>query len=547
MLRNPSTLTVLSPRFKRGVRGNLLHRQPNLGEIQAWKLCVSQVGQWWSKDWEAFMRFYQKISLSFILLSVVALGTIFSLLYYGERAALIEQAHRRANLLGKAIQVALTEIIENPSINSLEQLSTRERVLLQRFIRQFGEADGFSQISVFNREQGVVINYGDAHEWAPLPSDQATLKRLNQLGKDEIISLVEKTRQGGLTTTVIIPLDYDGKILGFAKVKLTLKETVQRLAETLRVSFILLAATLALVVLISLFLGMTMAKPVERLVAGVRKIADGNYDIALPIHGRGEIFELTQAFNYMVNNLKRLQAERQLREALKVAGELGRSVAHEIRNPLNLILLSVEQLPHLFQGGAADRKRAEKLMGTIKSEISRISGIIQNFLEYAHTQALARTSDSILDLLQSTATLVGPQAVKQRVDLKVEVEKNLGPVPHDPNQMRQALLNLIVNALQAMPRGGRLVLSAERQKSWVHIQVADQGVGISSENLEKIFEPDFSTKAGGNGIGLALVKRISEQHGGRVAVSSRVGQGSQFSIWIPVLDQSEVAEERTHA
>jgi signal transduction histidine kinase len=492
------------------------------------------------------MRFYQRISLSFILLAVVALGTIFTLLYYGERSALIEQAYRRANLLGKAVQVALTEIIENPSINTLDQLSTRERVLLQRFIRQFGEADGFSQISIFNLARGVVINYGDAHEWAPLPSDQATLRRLRELGKNEILSLMEKTPQG-LSATVIIPLDYNGKILGFAKVKLTLKETAERLAQTLRVSFILLAATLVLVVLISLVLGLTMAKPVERLVAGVRKIADGNYDIALPISGRGEIFELTQAFNYMVNNLKRLQAERQLREALKVAGELGRSVAHEIRNPLNLILLSVEQLPHLLAGRQADPQRAEKLMGTIKSEINRISGIIQNFLEYAHTQALARTSDSIAELLHSTATLVEPQAAKQHVELKVEVEPNLGPVPHDPDQMRQALLNLVVNALQAMPRGGRLVLAAERQKSWVHLTVADQGVGISPENLEKIFEPDFSTKAGGNGIGLALVKRISEQHGGRVAVASRVGQGSQFSIWIPILDETEVAEERAHA
>ncbi len=492
------------------------------------------------------MRFYQKISLSFIVLSLFTVSAVFGFLYYGEKNALIAQAYLRANLLGKAIQVALTEIIENPSINTLAQLSTREKVLLQRFIRQFGEEDGFSQISIFNLEQGVVINYADAYEWAPLPSDKETLRRLKSLGGNDVLNLIEKTPRG-LTTTVIIPLNYEGKILGFAKVKLTLKETVERLKDSLRLSFIILALTLVLVVLLSLVLGRTVAQPVVKLVAGVKKIAGGNYDVALPVHGRGEIAELTEAFNYMVNNLKRLQAERQLREALKVAGELGRSVAHEIRNPLNLILLSVEQLPHLFQGGEPDKKRAEKMMGTIKSEINRINGIIQNFLEYAHTQTLARSADSIGELLQSTAALIGPQAVKQRVELQIEIKPDLGSVPHDPNQMRQALLNLVVNAFQAMPKGGKLQLMAERQKDWIHLLVTDQGVGIAPENLEKNFEPDFSTKAGGNGIGLALVKRITEQHGGRVAVSSKMGQGSRFSIWLPVLDQVEVEEERSHA
>ncbi|NTV51999.1 MAG: HAMP domain-containing protein [Candidatus Firestonebacteria bacterium] len=486
------------------------------------------------------MRFYQKISLPFIGLAVIAVGAIFAFFYYSQRAAAMEQAQQRAQLLGKAIQTVLTEIVRNPSVGDLDQLDARERVLLQRFIRRFGEADGFARISVFNRARNVVVHVGDSPEQAFRPLDQSAPRRL---GKNEVLSTVEKNARG-LAPTFIVPLEHEGDIWGFAGIELSPKVKTDRPADIWRISSALLAVTLMLVVVISMILGRAMAKPIQQLVAGARKIAEGNYDFVLPAHGQGELAVLTYAFNYMVNNLKRLQAEREFREALKVAGELGRSVAHEIRNPLNMILLSMEQLPHLLQGEAPDRKRAEKLMETIKSEINRINGIVRNFLEYAQTKSLSRTADSIAELLQSTATLVGPQAAKQHVVLDVNVAGDLGPVPYDPDQMRQALLNLVINAFQAMPQGGHLGLSAERQKEWVHIQVSDQGEGITLENLEKVFEPDFSTKVGGSGIGLAVVKRIAEQHGGHVAVSSREGQGSAFSLWLPILSEIEVAEEQ---
>ena len=252
-----------------------------------------------------------------------------------------------------------------------------------------------------------------------------------------------------------------------------------------------------------------------------------------------------------VTRVVEMEAELRRSERLAAVGKLAASIAHEVRNPLAAISGSIQVL---LAGG--DQRRAEerrRLSDIVLRETDRLNALITDFLQYAHPRpprlepvALARTVADVVQMLENAA----------RPDLKIErcVDAALR-VLADPGQLRQLLWNLCANAVQAMPQGGCLRIAAERaapqavarggrnapegeESAWVEIRVADTGVGIPPESLERIFDPFFTTKPEGTGLGLATVHRIVEGHGGTLRVESSPGAGTTFSIAL-----REAAEE----
>jgi signal transduction histidine kinase len=226
--------------------------------------------------------------------------------------------------------------------------------------------------------------------------------------------------------------------------------------------------------------------------------------------------------------LARAQAQLVQRERLAALGELSAVVAHEVRNPLGVIFNSLGSLRRLLK----PEGDARMLLDIVGEEADRLNRIVGDLLDFARPSTPALRPEALDRLLEDA---VGA-AVAENRDVLVErdIELGLPPVSIDARLMRQAVLNVAVNAVQAMPRGGTLVVRARRDGTWARVEIRDSGPGIPDEIRHRIFEPFFTTKASGTGLGLAVVKRIVEGHGGEVAVASDPGSGAAFTIRIPL-------------
>jgi two-component system, NtrC family, sensor histidine kinase HydH len=213
-------------------------------------------------------------------------------------------------------------------------------------------------------------------------------------------------------------------------------------------------------------------------------------------------------------------------------GTLASGLHHEIKNPLTALSIHIQLLEKRLRDPAG-RKPVEELIGVVKSEVLRLNGVLESFRDFASLQRLnLHPSDAVL-LLEDVARLITPQAAQQHVEVAVRCLSSLRRVPLDIEKIKQAVLNLVINALEAMPDGGTLVLSASARDGELFIEVADTGSGIPPEIQPSLFKPYFSTKAQGTGMGLALTEKLIGQHGGRIEFRTGSG-GTTFSIAVPL-------------
>jgi signal transduction histidine kinase len=232
--------------------------------------------------------------------------------------------------------------------------------------------------------------------------------------------------------------------------------------------------------------------------------------------------------------------QKQLFQAEKLAalGKLSAGIAHEIRNPLT----SIKILIHSLADPGATESSREKDLNVIEAEIERVNKIIRQFLDFARPRPPSLEPGDARKLIEETLALVGYEIESQGVQLERKDESDLPPVAMDREQMKQVLLNLILNALQAMPRGGKLWIQTTLQASGkngetnraVEIRIRDTGEGIPAEIQGRIFEPFFSTKEEGIGLGLSVAQRIVEEHEGGIRVESSEEGGTQFCITLPL-------------
>ena len=225
--------------------------------------------------------------------------------------------------------------------------------------------------------------------------------------------------------------------------------------------------------------------------------------------------------------LREAQEKLVRREKLAVLGQLAGSVSHELRNPLSVINSSIYYLK-LAQPEAGEKIKEHHAM--IEQEVHNAEKIIGDLLDFARVVSSDRKPVAIPELMQSVLERVPASA---SVDVKLEIPSDLPMVYVDPRQMEQVLGNLVVNACQAMPDGGKLIISARVQKEIIALAVKDTGTGITPENMKKLFEPLFSTKAKGIGLGLAVSKKLAEANDGWIDVENDPGKGTTFTLWLP--------------
>jgi signal transduction histidine kinase len=234
-----------------------------------------------------------------------------------------------------------------------------------------------------------------------------------------------------------------------------------------------------------------------------------------------------------MQEVKALEIEVLHRERLSALGNLAATVAHEIRNPLNAISMGLQRLKVEFQP-TDDQEQYSRVTELMLGEVHRLNSIVEQFLSLARPLEIKPEALRVQDVLNELATLVEGEAQQSKVQIRVVAPLTLPPVKADREYLRQTLLNLILNSLQAMPEGGTLTLKANTSNGNFLISVTDTGTGIAPENRRRIFEPYFTTKAKGSGLGLALARRIIEAHGGTITVFSETDHGCCFQIALPI-------------
>jgi len=281
-------------------------------------------------------------------------------------------------------------------------------------------------------------------------------------------------------------------------------------------------------------------RPIKSLSSAARRIAGGDFSFRVPEKGRrDEMGELTTLFNEMTVKLARTrELEAQLYNAEKaiVVSRLASAIAHEIRNPLNYINLTLDHLQTSFApGDPAKQEKFESLTKQLKSEVARINDRITEFLNYSRPPKLHPEPVDLEELARDAMRIFEVQTNETGVDARVTTHGRVPQVTADPDSLHSALTNLIINGLQAMDgTGGRIEVALSGENGRVRVDVTDSGRGIAADDIAKVFEPYYSTKETGTGLGLAIVKKAIEDHHGTITVKSKVGEGTTFTITLPV-------------
>ncbi len=325
--------------------------------------------------------------------------------------------------------------------------------------------------------------------------------------------------------TVFFPLrDWRGKSLGMLIFSLSDKQTFESLMVGNRYFMVIMGLGVLLSVILGWWVAGRISEPVQRFAASADNIARGDYSLEVPLTRRkDEIGDLARAFERMRLGLK----EAQRREKLASLGELSAGLAHEIRNPLGIIKNAAEGL----MSRERDQREKEMLLDIIVQESKRLNKLVTDFLDFARPRPPRKVEASLKALVEEVVFSLQDEAGERGISFSLFLQEVI--LPLDRDQIRQVLLNLLFNALEATPSGGKVRVSLVGEKDWAFLRVEDTGTGISPDHLDRIFDPFFTTKEKGTGLGLALVYRIVEAHGGNIQVESG-HRGTRFQVELPI-------------
>jgi two-component system, NtrC family, sensor kinase len=523
---------------------------------------------------------------------VVSISLLF--LVFGYLNLRLQRQHSEAMVLESADRIS--DVIRR---STHFQMLRNDREALYHQIHTLGSEPGIRRIRIFN-EEGRISFSTDPDEVGTYVDQQAEACYACHAQEEPLTKLDRPDRSrifydagGERLLGVIRPIENEPscsnavchahpperRILGVIDADLSLATVDAQLAEH---QAQLVRFTVAAVVLLSLlsvaFIWAVIHRPVKELIAGTQQVAEGRLDQPLSVHAQDELGELAASFNKMIADLAQAREEltgwnrllearvteksRELSRAheqmlhvekMASVGKLAAVVAHEINNPLSGILTYAKLLRRWLAAAevpAERRQEIESALELIERESRRCGDIVRNLLMFSRAAPMNLEWTNLNAVLERSVRLVRHQLEMSGIQLRLEPAPDMPPVHCDPAQLEQVLLALVVNAIEAMPRGGTLTLRTRLrpEDAAAEITVADDGAGIPPDILPQIFEPFFSTKEGGHstGLGLAVSRSIIERHRGRIKVASEPGRGTTFTLTLP-LDSAAVAPESVAA
>ncbi len=470
------------------------------------------------------MKLNAKLITMMLSLLVLAILVLFILNQFSQND-LVREIQESSNEVSKAIQL---------SVEDLTSESDAENSRLKEYLQQ-ARKKGINEINIIDND-GEIINSSD-------PALVGKKRDLKKIGTG--LKAVRGGRQAGAgggslkPYDLVVPVIVGDEQLGYVQVNLLL----DNIREIQHDNFLrrLLATSLLFMfgIMLTFFLAQRYTMPIRRLVEGVKRVSGGDLTVTMPVETRDEIGELAESFNEMVNQLReREHLEKRLYEAehLSKVGQLASGIAHEIRNPLNYISLAVDHLRSEMLPICGERSgELLDLTGKIKEEVRRANYMVLNFMNYGRPLKLRPATVEYRAFIAKLLPLVQEKLTEQRVKVVIELPDDLPPLEIDPELMRNCLVNFITNAAQAMDEGGTVTLGAgyDPETESFRLTVADEGKGIAPEELGKIFQPYFTTKEAGIGLGLAITERIVKEHRGSILVSSEPDKGTLFTVVLP--------------
>lgn len=367
------------------------------------------------------------------------------------------------------------------------------RISVERALRELGKGQGLVYLEAKEPQGRLLGRLGKEPEvWA---EGEVPLSKI--LSGSQAISSRKVSFEGMRLFDFATPLKLNGQVAGYVRIGLDRGATDQILSENERQIFIFAALVMGIMLLSMWFLYQSQNRHISRIVEMERRLE---------------------------------KAER-----LSALGKLAAGVAHEIRNPLNAISMASQRLKRDYVPDVDGKKEEfQVLTGVIRDEIRRLNGIIEEFLTFSRSRRLELHDYPVSEVLQKIVNLIRAEADEKGIAIETRWGDPPVVIPMDVDKLQQALLNFVKNAMESMENTGTLTLAAGRSsRGRVNIRVADTGCGMTDEQIEQIFNPEYTTKEKGLGLGLPLAHEIIRGHGGEIRVTSRQGEGTTFEIYLP--------------
>ncbi len=466
------------------------------------------------------------LALTGILVAAAAAQTV---LYLRSQNQMLAQADASYKTLATAIQAAATRIGPGGSRDPEALEEFRER-LKQKGVREIRIKQG-----------GELLPDG-----APAGTATTARRRARSRSGPQDIEIEGVVGEGAGSGEIVVPLVIERRYLGQVTIKYSLENIRVELEDNFRRGLYALLGVFGVGLVVILVVTRNATRPVEAVAEAARQVADGQLDVVVPVDRADEIGQLAIAFNRMTAALRERQellARLAAAEKRAEIGHLAAGLAHEIKNPLNALSLGLDVLRrrHRPVEQAAAAEQAERI-DALRGEIDRLAALINNFLAFGRPLTLTILPVDAAALVRDTLADLAETAERVRVRFSADLPAGLPPVAADGSLLKSVIWNLAQNGIQTMEKeGGTLRVAARLADGTVDegprvvLTLEDEGPGIDAAHLPRLFEPWFSTKEGGVGLGLAMVKRIVEEHGGRVEAGNREsGHGALFRIALPV-------------
>jgi two-component system NtrC family sensor kinase len=496
-------------------------------------------------------RISQKLIVGVGSVAVVIIGFFAYGILDAYKQHLINEVRRSAHQLSETVK---------SSTHYDMLLNQRESV--HRIINTIGKQEGIKKVRIFNKDGAIIYStdYLDVGQMVDKRAEACyachavdrPLERLPILERTRIFQLPASGRTLGIINPIYNePSCWQSdchahqptqKVLGVLDISMSLDDVDREIQASQRRLLVFgVVAIAAVSLMILLLVNRIVLRPVNELVAATHKVAAGDLRYKLVVNTGDEIATLANSFNEMTQKLS--EAQRQVYQSQKLAavGQLAAGVAHEINNPLTGVLTYSSYLLKR----AADKPEFKDDLDVIVRETQRCRGIVKGLLDFARPSPPEKHPSEVNEIVERAIRIVQAQLTAHRVDVHRQLGADLPTVNADANQIQQILVNLLLNANDAIGEGGGTVTVATALKASngmgeaptreIQFSVSDTGCGIPAEHLEHIFEPFFSTKGRkGTGLGLAVAWGIVERHNGRIQVESAVGKGTTFRVLLPV-------------
>jgi signal transduction histidine kinase len=340
----------------------------------------------------------------------------------------------------------------------------------------------------------------------------------------------------------------NNELLGVLLLGSSAKELVLLKREILKTAGLVSLAAILIGLLVSWWVSRRITRPVEELANGARDVAAGHWNAHIDVQGNDEIGQLAGAFNDMTRTLAAQKEKLVQTERVAAWRELARRLAHELRNPLFPLQITVENLQRARQLGPEQFQEVfAEATATLKAELANLNSIVGRFSDFSKMPAPHLTPVNVNETLRNAVRLFEAQfnAVgRPSITTEYFLNESLPEIDADPDLLHRAFQNLVLNALDAMPAGGTLSLRTSDRGDTVRIEVSDTGKGLTPEECSRLFTPYYTTKLQGTGLGLAIAQSVISDHRGTITVSSEEGRGATFRIDLPKRQAGAVAKPK---